>query len=101
MHYMSMPVIVTLLGAIIGNVLGYTVFNKLAVYLYYNSYSLPTCHVIWSDAALVKTTIIPLLLMFFINLFVIVKKLQLSPLRFLRHDLVKTRRAKAMRLPGW
>ncbi len=100
-HYMSMPVIVTLLGAIIGNVLGYTVFNKLAVYLYYNSYSLPTCHVIWSDAALVKTTIIPLLLMFFINLFVIVKKLQLSPLRFLRHDLVKTRRAKAMRLPRW
>jgi putative ABC transport system permease protein len=57
--------------------------------------------VIWSDAALVKTTIIPLLLMFFINLFVIVKKLQLSPLRFLRHDLVKTRRTKAMRLPRW
>lgn len=100
-HYMSMPVIVTLLGAIIGNVLGYTVFNNLAVHLYYNSYSLPTCHVIWSNAALVKTTIIPLLLMFFINLFVIVKKLQLSPLRFIRHDLVKTRRTKAMRLPRW
>jgi putative ABC transport system permease protein len=39
--------------------------------------------------------------MFFINLFVIVKKLQLSPLKFLRHDLVKTRRTKAMRLPRW
>ncbi len=100
-HYMTMPVIVTLLGAIIGNVLGYTVFNNLAVYLYYNSYSLPTCHAIWSNAALIKTTVIPLLLMFFINLFVIVKKLQLSPLRFLRHDLVKTRRTKAMRLPRW
>ena len=100
-HYMSMPVIVTLLGAIIGNVIGYTVFNNLAVYLYYNSYSLPTCHAVWSNAALIKTTVIPLLLMFFINLLIIVKKLQLSPLRFLRHDLVKTKRAKAMRLPRW
>jgi len=100
-HYMSMPVIVTLIGAVIGNVLGYTAFKNLAVYLYFNSYSLPKCHAVWSNTALIKTTIIPLLLMFFINLFVIVKKLQLSPLKFLRHDLVKTRRTKAMRLPRW
>ena len=100
-HYMTMPVIVTILGAIIGNILGYTAFRNMAVYLYYNSYSLPVCHAVWSNTALIKTTIIPLLLMFFINLFVIVKKLQLSPLRFLRHDLVRTRRTKAMRLPRW
>ena len=100
-HYMSMPVIVTLIGAVIGNVLGYTAFKDLAVYLYFNSYSLPKCHAVWSNTALIKTTIIPLFLMFFINLFVIVKKLQLSPLKFLRHDLVKTRRTKAMRLPRW
>ncbi|MBE5827781.1 MAG: FtsX-like permease family protein [Butyrivibrio sp.] len=100
-HYMSMPVIVTLIGAVIGNVLGYTAFRDLACFLYYNSYSLPACHAVWSNTALIKTTIIPLLLMFFINLFVIVKKLQLSPLRFLRHDLIKTRRTKAMRLPRW
>ena len=100
-HYMSMPVIVTLIGAVIGNILGYTAFKNLAVYLYFNSYSLPKCHAVWSNTALIKTTIIPLLLMFFINLFVIVKKLQLSPLKFLRHDLVKTRRTKAMRLPRW
>lgn len=100
-HYMSMPVIVTILGAVIGNILGYTAFKNLAVYLYFNSYSLPTCHAVWSSTALVKTTIIPLLLMFFINLFVIVKKLQLSPLRFLRHDLAKTKRTKARRLPAW
>ena len=100
-HYMSMPVIVTLIGAVIGNILGYTAFKNLAVYLYFNSYSLPKCHAVWSNTALIKTTIIPLLLMFFINLFVIVKKLQLSPLKFLHHDLVKTRRTKAMRLPRW
>ena len=100
-HYMSMPVVVTLLGAIIGNILGYTLFKDTALNLYYKSYSLPNCSAVWSNTALVKTTVIPLVLMFFINLFVIVKKLQLSPLRFLRHDLVKTKRTKARRLPKW
>ncbi len=100
-HYMTMPVVVTILGAVIGNVLGYTVFKDMAVFLYYNSYSLPTCSAVWSNTALVKTTVIPLTLMFFINLFVIIRKLQLSPLRFLRHDLKKTKRSKAMRLPRW
>ena len=100
-HYMSMPLIVTLTGAVIGNVLGYTVFRNMAVFLYYNSYSLPVCHTVWSQTALIKTTVIPLLLMFFINLFVIVKKLQLSPLKFLRHELTRSRRTKARRLPSW
>ncbi|MCR5824581.1 MAG: permease [Lachnospiraceae bacterium] len=100
-HYMSMPVVVTILGAVIGNVLGYTVFKDVAVDLYYESYSLPTCHPVWSDTALIKTTVIPLVLMFCINLLVIVRKLQLSPLRFLRHDLTKSKRTKARRLPKW
>lgn len=100
-HYMTMPLIVTILGAIIGNVLGYTVFKDIAVNLYYESYSLPSCHAVWSNTAIIKTTVIPLILMFFINLYIIIKKLQLSPLRFLRHDLVKTKRTKARRLPRW
>ena len=100
-HYMSMPIIVTLIGAIIGNILGYTAFNDVAIKLYYESYSLPTCHPVWSNTAIIKTTVIPLILMFFINLFVIVTKLQISPLRFLRHDLTKNKRSKAVRLPRW
>lgn len=100
-HYMSMPVIVTLAGAAIGNALGYTVFRNMAVKIYFNTYSLPLPEVVWSPSALVKTTVIPLLLMLFINLFVIVKKLQLSPLKFLRHDLTKSRRTKARRIPAW
>ena len=39
--------------------------------------------------------------MFVINLLVIVKKLQFSPLRFLRHDLGRSRRTMARRLPRW
>jgi len=100
-HYMSMPVIVTLAGAAIGNILGYTAFRDMAVKIYYNTYSIPSPRLVWSSSAMVKTTVIPLLLMFFINLFVIVKKLQLSPLKFLRHDLTKTKRTKARRIPAW
>ena len=100
-HYMSMPLIVTLIGAVLGNILGYTAFRRMAIYLYYNSYSLPSCGIVFSPVALVKTTVIPLLLMFFINLFIIVKRLQLSPLRFLRHDLSKSKRSKARRIPAW
>ena len=100
-HYMTMPLIVTLIGAVVGNVLGYTAFNNLAVSLYYNSYSLPECTLVWSDTALIKTTVIPLLLMFCINLFVIVRKLRLSPLKFLRHDMGGTKRTKARRIPAW
>ena len=100
-HYMSMPLIVTLIGAVLGNLLGYTLFQTIAVNLYYESYSLPRCTPIWSSEALIKTTIIPLVLMFFINLIVIIRKLQLSPLRFLRHDLSRSKRTKARRLPSW
>lgn len=100
-HYMSMPLIVTLIGAVLGNVVGYTLFRSFAVNLYYESYSLPACQPIWSNTALIKTTVIPLILMFCINLTVIVRKLQLSPLKFLRHDLARSRRTKARRLPGW
>ena len=100
-HYMTVPVIITLLGAALGNLLGYTVFKDVAVDLYYNSYSMPKYQTVWSPAALVKTTIIPLVLMFCINLTVIVFRLRLSPLRFLRRDLKRTKRAKARRLPRW
>ena len=100
-HYMSTPVVVTLIGALFGNILGYTLFKEAAVNIYFETYSLPKCGIVWSPLALVKTTIIPLLLMFLINLFVIVRKLQLSPLKFLRHDLRRSKKTKARRLPKW
>lgn len=100
-HYMTMPVIVTFVGAVIGNIVGYTVFKEVAVKLYYNSYSLPICVPTFSYKGFLMTTILPLALMFFINLFVIIKRLQFSPLKFLRNDLRKTRSSRACRLPAW
>lgn len=100
-HYLSMPVIVTLISAVIGNILGYTVFKYVVASMYYNSYSLPAYETVWDPTAFVKTTLIPLGLMFLVNLFVIAKMLRHTPLQFLRHDLKKARRKKAVRLPNW
>lgn len=96
-----MPVIVTILAACVGNILGYTVFKNVVVGMYYNSYSLPAYETIWNPDAFVKTTIIPFILMFVINLIVIVRMMQHTPLQFLRHDLKKTKHKKTVCLPKW
>ena len=53
-HYMAMPLLVTWAGAVIGNILGYTVLKDVCASMYYGSYSLPTyvtCLLYTSDAA--------------------------------------------------
>ena len=100
-HYIAMPVVVTIIGGIIGNILGYTCFKELMIDSYYNSYSLPNYETTWSAEALIRTTLIPVALMFIINLVTISRMLSNSPLRFLRHDLKRTKRKKTVRLPRW
>ena len=94
-HYLSMPVIVTFLAAVVGNILGYTVFKDVVVGMYYNSYSLPTYHTIWNPGAFIKTTLAPVIIMLVVNLIVIIRMMQHTPLQFLRHDLKKTKRKKS------
>lgn len=100
-YYMSAPLLVVVLAAVIGNILGYTVFKKVVVGMYYNSYSLPNYSTMWTPEAFVHTTVVPVVLMLIINFVVIVHTLRLSPLRFLRHDLKRNKRKKAIRLPKW
>lgn len=87
--------IIMFIGAIIGNILGYTIFKDIVAAIYYNSYSLTVYTTIWSPYAFVMTTIIPCVLMFVINLFMLTKMLKLSPLKFIRRDL---KNAKTERL---
>lgn len=100
-HYLSMPVIVTLFSAAVGNILGYTAFKNVVVSMYYNSYSLPAYNTVWNTEAFFKTTLIPTALMLAVNLLVIVKMMSHTPLQFLRHDLKKTKGKKAVPLPEW
>ena len=100
-HYMALPVFVTLVAALFGNIAGYTVCKEVVVSMYYGSYSLPTYKTIWNPTAFLMTTVVPIAMMLVINYFVIRKKLFLSPLRFLRHDLRLSKRKKAVKLPHW
>ncbi len=97
-HYLALPMTVVAVAAVIGNILGYTLFKEVAAKMYYASYSLPTFVTLWNADAFIRTTVIPVLLMFAINLVMLVRKLSLSPLRFIRKDLSRRKKAKALRL---
>ena len=98
-HYITLPTLVTLAAALIGNVLGYTAFKAPMASMYYHSYSLPTYTTIWSADAFVKTTLVPCLLVIAVELFVVGRALSLSPLQFLRRDLKRRKQSRAVRLP--
>lgn len=100
-HYLLLPVIITLIGAGVGNILGYTVFKNIVVSMYYGSYSLPSYETIWNGYAFVMTTIVPCVMMLIVNLIVLFKKLSLSPLQFLRRDLKKNKNKRAIKLPNF
>lgn len=97
-HYMTLPIFVTLLAAIVGNILGYTIMKDYCVNLYLQSYSLTTYKTLWNMSAFLFSTVVPVILMLVINLTVLIRKLELSPLKFLRHDLKKHKNKKAMHL---
>lgn len=98
-HYMTMPVIVTLISAVVGNISGYTYFKEVTVFLYYQSYCLPTYETVWSAEAFCLTTLIPILVMIIVNYVMLKRKLSLSPLKFIRRDLSRRKNRRAIWLP--
>lgn len=97
-HYITMPMLITLIAAIVGNILGYTVFKNICADMYYNTYSLTTYKTLWNKDAFVRTTVIPLIIICIINLCILRAKLKLSPLKFIRRDLSRRKKKKAFRL---
>ncbi len=100
-NYMSLPIVIIILSAIVGNILGYTVFKYLWASLYYESYSLTSYTLMWNAKAFLITTVCPTIIMLAVNLLVLYNKLSLSPLRFLRRDLKKSKNNRAVKLPSW
>ena len=100
-HYILLPIIVTIFGALVGNILGYTVFKDIFVATYYGSYSFPTYHTLWNADAFLLTTVVLVIIMLVINIVIIGCRLKLSPLKFLRRDLSGKQKKKAMRLPAF
>ncbi len=90
-HYMKLPLFITLISAILGNILGYTIFIEPFKDLYYNTFSLPPLNLKLNMDAFILTTVIPILLMIVINYFLLRKKLNLKTIKFLRNDIRKSK----------
>lgn len=97
-HYMAAPLIVLLIASVIGNIGGYTFMKTVMADMYLGSYSLVSYKVLWNADAFVQTTVIPLLILAAINFLMLLSKLSLSPLQFLRRDLKRHQRKKAFKL---
>ena len=97
-HYLIMPMLVLLVAAVVGNVLGYTWLEQIFANQYLASYGLTTYEVLLNPQAFVLTTVIPLILLFIINFVMLTVKMQISPLQFIRRDLSKRKKKKAFRL---
>lgn len=98
LHYMTLPVLVTFVGALIGNILGYTILKDVCADMYYGSYSLPTYVTVWNGEAFGLTTLVPVVIMLVVNYGVLRHKLKLSPLKFLRRDLSGRKQKRAIYL---
>lgn len=98
MHYMFLPVLVTVVSAITGNVIGYTLLKGVCADMYYGSYSLPSYTTIWNMDAFLETTLLPCIIMTVITWAVLKRSFSYSPLQFLKHDLSGKKKKKAFYL---
>ncbi|MBS4899569.1 MAG: ABC transporter permease [Clostridiales bacterium] len=97
-HYMRIPTILTIIGGVAGNILGYTFMKDLNAAAYYNSYSLPNYKTVWNPDAFIQTTLIPIAIVFVINILILNHRLNNSPLNFLRGNLSKKDNMKVIPL---
>lgn len=97
-HYMSAPIIVLFIAAVVGNILGYTLFKNIMANQYLGSYSLVSYKTLWNATAFVETTIVPIIIMMLINFVMLARMLSLSPLKFIRRDLKRRQKKKAFKL---
>ncbi len=85
-HFMILPVSVVSIGAILGTILGFQIIPFLAEENV-NYYSYPELNIIYSKYLLAYGIVIPIVVVFIVNLFVISKKLSLEPLKLLRREM--------------
>ncbi|MBQ8825011.1 MAG: ABC transporter permease [Ruminococcus sp.] len=97
-HYMAAPIIVLFISAVIGNILGYTLFKNVMADLYLGSYSLTSYKTLWNATAFIETTLVPIAIMMLINFVMLARILSLSPLKFIRRDLKRHQKKKAFKL---
>ncbi len=98
-HYMTLPILTLISSATVGNIFGYTLLKSAVANLYYDNYSLTSYTTVTDIDAFILTTVIPCILTFTINFFMLYFMLKKSPLKFLRKDLSKKKNKSAIKLP--
>lgn len=99
-HYMILPLIAFTAGMLVGNIFGYTVMKQFMLNIYFKMYSLGNIKTLWNAYAFRITTVVPMVIMVTINLLILVHKMKLGPLKFLRRELSSKKKKKAMKLNG-
>lgn len=88
LHYSFLPILLAVLAAVFGNIVGYTVFPEFYKSLYYSSYSIPPMNTYFNLDALILTTFIPLLIIGGMTFLTAVVTLSKTPLKLLRRESV-------------
>jgi putative ABC transport system permease protein len=100
-HYLALPLLVTVLSAIVGSVICLTLSYKIFNNMYHSAYSLPPLSSLFDIEAILYTTALPIVAMLIINLFFLVKRLSIMPIRFLRGEIGRKKSQRGMRLPNF
>ena len=82
-----LPMIVSLVAAVTGNILGYSYLKGIIAKAYYHSYSLPMYTTYWNSEAFIKTTLVPIVIVFIVNIVVLTLALRTEPLQLLRGEV--------------
>lgn len=98
-HYVTLPAFVGLVAAVVGNVLGYTLLIEPMRNLYYGSYSLPVFTAYWNTKVFIITTVIPYALLVGVTVIGLARKLNYTPLDFMRRETSKRKKGKGVVLP--
>jgi putative ABC transport system permease protein len=86
-HYLALPVLVGLVACVLGAVVGVFALEQPMAGMYYNSYSLPPYQTSWDWNILVQTAVVPFAVLVVITFFGVLRKLNHTPLQFLRHEI--------------
>ena len=86
-NYIANSLIITFLAAVLGNIFGYTVFTNSFKSVYYKSFNMQNFTPSFNFEALIITTIIPISIILIFNYIYIYRKLNFTPLDFLRKNL--------------
>ncbi|MBR5712775.1 MAG: ABC transporter permease [Lachnospiraceae bacterium] len=97
-HYMTLPLLSFLAGMLVGNILGYTALRDFMVSIYNEMYSLGKVETFWNKKAFVTTTLWPTIIMIGINAVILIWKMRIGPLQFLRREISGRKKKRALRL---